>query len=94
MLWHGARFMTWVRRGIKTLFVLAATCLLLRLWFGTSLFAYIDERTWTFFNNLLGQQRVTLATDLEFVFVAVLGVVLSSLALVAGTRLWRCMRAR
>lgn len=72
--------MTWVRRGIKTLFVLAAMCLLLRLWFGTPRFAYLDELTWTFFNNLLGQQRVSLATDIEFVFVAVLGIALSSRA--------------
>jgi hypothetical protein len=84
--------MTWLRRGIKTLFVLAVTCLLLRLWFGTSQFAYIDERTWTFFNDLLGQQRVSLATDIELVFVAALGVVLSVLVLIAGTRLWRYLR--
>lgn len=47
------------------------------MWFNVSLFIPASETIWSFFNYLTGEINVGYASDLEFVSVYIIGIILS-----------------
>jgi hypothetical protein len=47
------------------------------MWFNLSIFVPLSEALWSFFNKLTGEMNVGYASDLEFITIYFLGVIVS-----------------
>jgi hypothetical protein len=47
------------------------------MWFNLSIFVPLSEVLWSFFNKLTGEMNVGYASDLEFITIYFLGVIVS-----------------
>ena len=56
---------------------IAIPSLITFMWFNASLFIPASETLWSFFNDLTGETNVGYASDLEFISVYIIGIILS-----------------